>query len=89
MPRVENNITRTEAIQLDLGRRCICLIPQNSLRIPFRKRPASNLIAATLIVRQPSWREDAEKLVSDRAKETAVKPEGIVKDGPSTARGRF
>ena len=51
LPCVVNNITRTEAIQLDLRcRRCIRLIPLNSLRISFRKRVASNLIGAILII---------------------------------------
>ena len=41
MPRVVTNITRTDAIQVDLGiADCVSRIPLNSLRISFRTQEA-------------------------------------------------
>jgi len=50
MPRVVNNITRTEAIQLELGIGDAFLIRLSSLRISFRMRVPSNMIAIMLII---------------------------------------
>jgi hypothetical protein len=72
MPRVVNNITRAEAIQLAWYRRCIRLIRLNSLRISFRMRVASNVIAVIPIYDNYHRWEDAENVMRYPAKQTAV-----------------